>query len=167
MAAEGMWASPPAPAFPLSPLGTPAHQPLSTPSPLSWSPLAVASLPPLALVSPLRHYSGALLSPPLPGPCLLPTSESLGLRNHPYLSLLLPCSSPAPASPAPAISPCWKHPFSSPQASWCKGPGNPIKEPGLPSKAWSCHWVAAFREPMPLFWMKHRTKIWGPVGEDG
>ena len=39
--------------------------------------------------------------------------------------------------------------------------------PGLPSKAWSCHEMVTFKVPTAPFWMKHRAKIRGTVGEDG
>lgn len=39
--------------------------------------------------------------------------------------------------------------------------------PGLPSKAWSCHEMVTCKVSTAPFWMKHRAKIWGTVGEDG
>lgn len=84
----------------------------------SWPPLSVPLLPSLTLVSPLHTSFFAFLPSALARllPLLYHIYVTRPPRNHPYLSFLFPFGCLAQASPTSSISPCSKHPFSSPRA---------------------------------------------------
>lgn len=93
-----------------------------------------------------------------------------GPRSHPSLSCLC-CfvpqvwAQPVPLPPLPSAPGSTPSPL--PRLVGREGRQHSIKQPGLPSEAWSCHGMATSRAPGPRFWKKHGIEIWGPAGEDG
>lgn len=180
MAEEGIGGHSLVPGLPSFPWGTPAL----SPSPLLAPFLGLLLLSPCRLPGPLSPFS--TLHPSLsflsPGSCL-PSSHVHAPgppRRHPYLScFLFPFHSLTPASPASSLLPCSEeHPFSPPRAgerAGRAGGGGVESGRGIKSRSQGCplrpglamRWSRLRRSHMPAFWMKHGTKSWGTVGEDG